>query len=99
MGASTVYKSFYVPSGSDEAMQFSRRMDMNKPYMFHYEQWTESCYYRYNAVAVSTILLVIFYQLVIYTAISADAFMDVTENPTSLVYLRISQFWIIAIII
>jgi hypothetical protein len=98
-GASSVYKSFYSPSGSNEAMQFSSRMDLKKPYMFHYEQWTESCYYRYNAVAVSTIMLVIFYQMVIYTAISADAFMDVTENPTSLVYLRISQFWIVSIII
>lgn len=37
MGASTIYKSFYSPSGATEAMGFSRQMDMKKPYMFHYE--------------------------------------------------------------
>jgi len=37
MGASTVYKAFYSPSGSEEAMQFSRPMDKSKPYMFHFD--------------------------------------------------------------
>ena len=34
MGASTLYKSFNSPSASEEAMQFARRMDLKKPYMF-----------------------------------------------------------------
>jgi hypothetical protein len=37
--------------------------------------------------------------MVIYTAIQADSFEDVTENNESLIYLRISQAWIIGIMI
>jgi hypothetical protein len=74
-------------------------MDDTLPYMFHFAEWTDSNYYRYNAAAFSTFLLVIFYQMVIYTAIDADSFDDVTENEESLIYLRISQIWIISIVV
>ena len=49
LGASTLYKSFHSPSASEEAMQFARPMDRTKPYMFHYEQWLESCSLRFIA--------------------------------------------------
>jgi len=37
--------------------------------------------------------------MVIYTAIDANAFEDVTQNQRSLIYLRISQVWIVSILI
>ena len=37
ISASTLVTSFRNPSGSDEAMNFSRGMDKVKPYMFHFE--------------------------------------------------------------
>jgi hypothetical protein len=61
VAASTVYKSFSSPSGSEEAMAFGSKMDMTKPYMFHFEQWKASCSLRYNGIAVSTMCLLIFY--------------------------------------
>ena len=97
MGASTLNKAFFSPSGSEDAMQFTKPLDKTRPYMFHFEQWTESCRLRFLGQTVSTLTHVIIYQLLIYTAISKDAFMDVAKDPTALVYLRVSQVWVVCI--
>lgn len=94
LGASTLNRSFFSPSGSEDAMQFTKPLDKTRPYMFHFEQWTESCRLRFLGQTVSTLAHVIIYQLLIYTAISKDAFMDVAKDPTALVYLRASQVWV-----
>jgi hypothetical protein len=94
VGASTIYMSYLGVEGSTDTLQFLKRMDTGRPYMFHYEQWIESCSQRFIAQAISTILLVIFYQMVIYTAIQNDTFMNVANDPTAVIYLRISQVWV-----
>ena len=94
LGASTLHRAFHSPSGSEDAMQFSKPMDKTRPYMFHFEQWTESCSLRFLGQTVSTLAHVVIYQLLIYTAISKDAFMDVALDPTALIYLRVSQVWV-----
>lgn len=99
LGASTIYHSCHSPIGSDDALQFTKRMDKTKPYAFHYEQWIDSCSQRFIAQLVSTLFLVIMYNLVIYTAISADAFEDVAKNQASLIYLRIAQVMIVGIMV
>jgi hypothetical protein len=43
LGGSTVHNSAAALVESDDAMQFSRPIDRSKPYMFHFEQWLESC--------------------------------------------------------
>mmetsp|Transcript_15104 Transcript_15104/g.15115 ORF Transcript_15104/g.15115 Transcript_15104/m.15115 type:complete len:117 (+) Transcript_15104:982-1332(+) len=92
IGASGLYTSLKSPSGSDDAMGFSRSMDKTKPYLFHYIQWIDSCSLRFNSQALSTVCLVVIYQILIYSAIQADAFTDVASDPTSKVFLRIAQF-------
>lgn len=99
VGASSLYKSFYSPAGSQESMQFSKSIDLRKPYMFHYEQWTESCSLRFMAQGLSTIVLVVLYQLVFYFAIHSDSMYDATDNYESMILLRISQAWIFSIAI
>jgi len=105
LGASTIANSFHFPAGSEESMQFSKRLDSDKqketdkakPYMFHFEQWTESCNNRFLGQAFCTLMHVILYQMVIYTAISDNAFMDVAQSDNAVVYLRIAQVWVLAI--
>lgn len=97
--ACTLWRSFVSPSGSEEALQFLKPMDKSKPYSFHFEQWTESCSQRFSAQALSSLLLVVFYQMLIYTAISAHAFENVADDPTSEGYLRLSQVWVTGIFI
>lgn len=99
IGASTLYRSFYSPSGSEEAMQFSKSMDLSKPYMFHYEQWTESCSLRFMAQGLSTMILVFLYQMVIYHAIDSNSFQNAADDTQGMIYLRISQAWIFSIAI
>ena len=97
LGASTIIKAWDAPSASDEALCFMRRMDKSKPYMFHFEQWTESCSLRFLAQAISTTLLVIFYTLMVHLATVNNVLGDVAANSTTLVLLRISQVWIAGI--
>ena len=108
LGASTIANSYHFPAGSEESMQFTHRIDSDKtklndktegtrPYMFHFEQWTESCNNRFLGQAFCTFLHVILYQMVIYTAISDNAFMDVAQSDKAVVYLRLSQVWVLAI--
>lgn len=98
-GASTVYMSYIGVEGSTDTLQFAKPMDETRPYMFHYEQWIESCSQRFIAQAISTILLVIFYQMVIYTAIQNDTFMNVADDPVAIIYLRVSQVWVGGIVV
>jgi len=59
--ASTVYKSFTSQSSSEDALQFKNGMDRTKPYMFHYEQWTDSCALRFGIQALGIAFLVAMY--------------------------------------
>jgi hypothetical protein len=97
--ACTLWRSFVSPSGSEEALQFMKSMDKNRPYSFHFEQWTESCSQRFSAQAFSSLVLVVFYQMLIYTAIGASAFDNVADDPTSAGYLRLSQVWVTGIFV
>jgi len=99
IGASTVYSSYYGVQGSTDTLLFLKHVDESRPYMFHYEQWIESCSQRFIAQAISTILLVIFYQMVIYTAIQNDTFMNVANDPVAVIYLRIAQVWVLGVVI
>lgn len=44
--------------------------------------------------AVSTLMLVYFYTLMIHNATQSGNIEDVSQDPTALVYLRISQIWV-----
>lgn len=94
LNASTIVSSTRTQSGSVESRQFRGRMDKARPYLFQLEQWTESCSQRFTAQSFSTAWLVVMYQMVIYTAIQADSFDNVANNPNSLIWLRASQVWI-----
>lgn len=97
MGALTLYQSLEAPSSAEEAMSFSKQLDFTKPYIFQYEQWTESCSLRFLAQAVAGIVHVIVYQMLIYTAISEHSFYNVAASSEAVVYLRISQVWVAGI--
>lgn len=91
--ASTIVSSCESPIGSEESLAFMKRMDKAKPYMFQFDQWTESCSLRFMSQAVSTLILVIIYTVMVHVATQADVLDDVSKNSDSLVLLRISQVW------
>jgi len=97
--ASTLYVSGQAPGNSEEALSFLGRMDPSLPYLFQFEQLVDSCSMRFVAQAVSTLLLVLFYTLMVDSATEADVMEDVTQDPTALAFLRISQVWIGGIVI
>lgn len=97
MGALTLYQSLEAPSSSEEAMSFAKPLDFSKPYIFQYEQWTESCSLRFLAQAIAGIIHVIVYQMLIYTAISEQSFYNVAASSKAVVYLRIAQVWVAGI--
>ena len=97
MGALTLYQSLESPSSSEEAMSFAKPLDFSKPYIFQYEQWTESCSLRFLAQAIAGIMHVIMYQMLIYTAISEHSFYNVAASQKAVVYLRLSQVWVAGI--
>lgn len=91
LGASTIYKAFHSPAAAEEELLFTQRLDAAKPYMFHYEQWLESCSLRFTAQGVSTSVLVFLYQMLIYTAISEESVGDVTRTVAGARYFRLVQ--------
>jgi hypothetical protein len=95
--ASTIVSSYDAPIGSEESLSFMRRMDKTKPYMFQFDQWTESCSLRFMSQALSTLMLVIFYTAMVHTATQADVLDDVSRDNGSLILLRISQVWMCGI--
>ena len=88
--ASSIYKSCSSPSSSEEAMQFAKRTDRTKSYVFQYSQWTQSCSLRFLPYSFACVLLVVFYQMLIYAAISANAFNDLTLDQETFGYLLTS---------
>ena len=92
LGASTLYNS--LVSSSEEALQFTKRVNYSRPYLFQYWQWKESCSLRLKAYAASSILLLVVYTLLLYSAISSNSFSDMHADTTTQTYLWISWFLI-----
>lgn len=97
MPASTLYSAFYSPTGSDDKLIFLKKLNTKKAYMFQYQQLESSCQLRLFGQMVSTIFLVYFYTMVIYTATVAGAMEDIAKDSTALGFLRLSQVWIIGV--
>lgn len=67
--ASSLMTSILAPDGSDECSQFMIGIDMNKPYSFQYEKWIQACSHRYMANSFTVLVLIVVYQLYLYTMI------------------------------
>ena len=94
LNASSLYTSFNASQGSDEKLIFLNEPYTTKNYMFQYNQLVSSCQLRFFGQMVSTVLLVYFYTMIIYTATIANSMEDVAASPASEGFLRISQVWI-----
>ena len=94
MPASTLYSSFRAGSGSEDELLFLQKMNMERPYVFQYEQLECSSQLRLVGQTISTILLVFFYTMAIHSATVAGAMDEVARDPTAEGFLRISQVWI-----
>ncbi|CAG9316768.1 unnamed protein product [Blepharisma stoltei] len=98
MKASSIHQSLMAPLHSEDCFKFLKRLDKDVPYMFHFERWLDSCSLRFMAQGISTVFLLIIYNLLIYYAIENNSFLDVTDNSHSEFCLRIAQVWIFGII-
>jgi hypothetical protein len=99
VGASTLYRAWNVPGVSEEGLCFFKRMDVTKPYLFQFDQWTTSCSLRFISQGLTTLLLVYYYTMLVHTATVANAWDDITQDETSRGFLRASQVWITGIFI
>lgn len=97
LNASTLYKSFKAPSGSQSKLMFLSENTQEDFYSFQYEQLVSSCQLRFFSQMISTLLLVYFYTQMIYVATMNNSMGNVAANEESEGLLRISQVWIIAI--
>lgn len=88
--ASTIYRSTQATS-IEETLCFTKSIDKTKPYLFQFDQWTDSCSLRFLGQAVSTVLLVFFYTMAVHNATLSGNMNDVASDPTALAYLRLSQ--------
>lgn len=99
IGASTLYRAWNVPGVSEEGLCFFKRMDVSKPYLFQFDQWTTSCSLRFISQGITTLLLVYYYTMLVHSATVGNAWDDISKDETSRGFLRVSQVWISGIFV
>lgn len=91
LNASRLYKSFKAPKGSEAKLQFLSKSSDEESFTFQFEQLISSCQLRFIGQIISTVLLVYFYTMTLYTTKGSEL---VGDNQESQGFLRVSQVWI-----
>ena len=95
--ASSIVNSFSAPFGSKESKEFMLGIDLEKPYVFQYHQWTQACTLRFFAFSLSVLFLLIIYQILIYTAVSKNEIQGITNGRAERGYLLVIYIWVFGI--
>lgn len=100
MASSSLYK-YLDESASKLNNPFEKfeEMDFTKCYFYQLSLWCESCSMRYWPESISTILLIILYNIYIYLLVNKGQVMKTPDNldPTILFLLRLYILWTVCI--
>lgn len=96
--ASSVYSSFNSQYATTEAMMFTDKMNMNREYIFQYQQWKQSPKNRFLfAQGISCLFLIILDMVLIYNAINDNSFWNLTSDPNTNPPFKFFQAWVLGI--
>lgn len=78
--ASSIVTTILAPSGSEESLQFTRGVDMTKPYSFQLIYLKDSCATRIFSLGFAILFLVILYQVMLYLMISSGTVLEMKSG-------------------
>ena len=96
--ASTIYMSVHSALNNPDVAIFSKRMQKNRNYSFQYEQWVDSCSFRFFGQGLSAAFLVLLYQILIYRTFQLTDLYAIGDHTETKGYFRLVQAWIFGIL-
>lgn len=96
--ASTIYMSVHSALNNPDVAIFLKRMQKNRNYSFQYEQWVDSCSFRFFGQGLSAAFLVLIYQILIYRTFQLTDLYAIGEHGETKGYFRLVQAWIFGIL-
>jgi hypothetical protein len=97
--ASSVYLSFNSGVTNPDSQTFMSGMNKLRAYSFQYGMWLDSCSFRFFSQGISTAVLVLIYQILIYRTFEMTSLYDIGNNSETKVYFRLVQAWIFCILV
>jgi hypothetical protein len=80
--ASSIVTTVLAPSGSEESLQFTKGIDMARPYNFQLAYLRESCGSRIFSNGLAILALIILYKIFLYNSISSQSILEIKSGTT-----------------